>query len=255
MDVRMPVLDGLEATRRLPGVRVTPRECSSSPPSTWTSTCTTRCAPVRAAFCSRTRRGSSWSPAVRVVAGGESLLAPAITRRLIERFVRPAGPVQRCTGRHRGPDRTRTGRARPARTGPLQRRDRLAAVPGRGNGEDARRAHPRKTGRAGPDAGGHPAPTKAGSSVPARVRPATLGARATRVRAAQSRCRRGRTAGASLCRTRRWLPERPRSAPALLRTRSALTGQRWSTAFPRRPPRSGRHHRYSRRSPSTARPR
>ncbi len=47
--------------------------------------------PARADSCSRTPRASSSSTAVRTVARGEALLAPAITQRLLERFVaRPA---------------------------------------------------------------------------------------------------------------------------------------------------------------------
>jgi DNA-binding NarL/FixJ family response regulator len=93
MDIRMPRLDGLEATRRLAGPGVTD--------------------PVRVLILTTfdldeyvfdaLRAGASGFllkdlpredlvAAVRVVAGGEALLAPRVTRRLIEEFARrPAG--------------------------------------------------------------------------------------------------------------------------------------------------------------------
>jgi len=51
MDVRMPVMDGIEATRQIfpNGAVVRAPEYSSSPRSTWTSTSPRRCVPGRAA--------------------------------------------------------------------------------------------------------------------------------------------------------------------------------------------------------------
>jgi DNA-binding NarL/FixJ family response regulator len=63
MDIRMPVMDGLEATRQLgalaeaAGVRVLVLT-----PSTWTSMSTRRCGLGRAGSCSRTPRRPSCSP-------------------------------------------------------------------------------------------------------------------------------------------------------------------------------------------------
>jgi DNA-binding NarL/FixJ family response regulator len=51
MDIQMPVVSGIEATRTILERVSPPRACSSSPRSTWTTTSTRRCAPEQAASC------------------------------------------------------------------------------------------------------------------------------------------------------------------------------------------------------------
>ena len=97
MDVRMPRLDGIEATRRI--------VASGSTARVVILTTFDLDEPVFAAlragasgFLLKDIRPADLADAVRVVARGEALLAPTVTRRLLDRFATglPAGP---------GPDR------------------------------------------------------------------------------------------------------------------------------------------------------
>ena len=91
MDVRMPVLDGLQATRQITGMDDPPRililttfdlddyvfEALRSGAS---------------GFLLKDASAGELAEAVRVVAAGDGLLAPAVTRRLIAEFARMGGP-------------------------------------------------------------------------------------------------------------------------------------------------------------------
>lgn len=90
LDVRMPVMDGLQAGRRI--------LAAASPPRVLMLTTFDADEYVYEAMCFgasgfllKDVRSGELVEAVRTVAAGQSMLSPAITRRLIERFVR-AGP-------------------------------------------------------------------------------------------------------------------------------------------------------------------
>jgi DNA-binding NarL/FixJ family response regulator len=96
MDIRMPSLDGIEATRRLvrahPGIRVLMLTTFGLDTYVFDS--------LRAGasgFMLKDAPPEEIAAAVRIVANGDALLAPSITRSVIEQFARqpvppPAGP-------------------------------------------------------------------------------------------------------------------------------------------------------------------
>lgn len=92
MDIRMPRLDGIEATRRL-------RAREDAPHVLVLTTFDLDDYVYEAlragagGFLLKDAPPSQLAEAVRTVAAGDSLLAPAVTRRLVERFVRTPGPT------------------------------------------------------------------------------------------------------------------------------------------------------------------
>jgi len=89
MDVRMPVLDGLEATRRLVGARPAGSERPKVLILTTFDLDDYVYEALRAGasgFLLKDAPAADLVHAVRVVAGGDALLAPSVTRRLIAEF-------------------------------------------------------------------------------------------------------------------------------------------------------------------------
>ena len=94
MDIRMPNLDGLAATRQVLAAPAPPRVIvlTTFDRNEWVFEALRSGA---SGFLLKDVRASVLVEAIRVVHGGEALLAPSITRRLIEEFARrPAAPQQ-----------------------------------------------------------------------------------------------------------------------------------------------------------------
>jgi DNA-binding NarL/FixJ family response regulator len=91
MDIRMPELDGIEATRRIalaaPETRVMMLTTFGEDEYVWQAM-----EAGASAFLLKDVPPEELAPAVRTVARGDALLSPAITRRLVEDFVRRPRP-------------------------------------------------------------------------------------------------------------------------------------------------------------------
>jgi DNA-binding NarL/FixJ family response regulator len=92
MDIRMPVMDGIEATRRLTATdRDTPRVLVLTTFDTDEHVVEALRAGA-SGFLLKDVTPSDFVSAIRVVAAGDALIAPSVTRRLLERFVEVAPP-------------------------------------------------------------------------------------------------------------------------------------------------------------------
>jgi DNA-binding NarL/FixJ family response regulator len=108
MDIRMPVLDGIEATRRIVGERAATRVLILTTFGLDTYVYDALRAGA-SGFMLKDAPPEEIAAAVRIVASGEGLLAPAITRAVIEEFAKrsPAPPstppraVEQLTARER----------------------------------------------------------------------------------------------------------------------------------------------------------
>jgi DNA-binding NarL/FixJ family response regulator len=87
MDVRMPVLDGIEATRRITNAEGAPRVIMLTTFELDEYVFEALRAGASGFLLKRTEP-EQLVEAIRVVAGGEALLSPSVTRRLIEEFTR-----------------------------------------------------------------------------------------------------------------------------------------------------------------------
>ncbi|MEU6482160.1 response regulator transcription factor [Streptomyces sp. NPDC047017] len=101
MDIRMPELNGIEATRQVtahaPGTRVLVLTTFDLDEYVYEALCA-----GASGFLLKDASADQLAEAVRVVAAGDALLAPGITRRLIAEF-------SRMNGRPRGPLKARVG--------------------------------------------------------------------------------------------------------------------------------------------------
>ena len=103
MDVRMPRMDGIEATRRLAGPDVaTPVKVVILTTFDLDEYVFDALRAGASGFLLKDVRREDLVHAVRVVAAGEALLAPSITRRLIEDYA--SRPAERAGRRHLGAD-------------------------------------------------------------------------------------------------------------------------------------------------------
>ena len=93
MDIRMPVMDGIEATRRL--AATDPTEAAANAPRILVLTTFDADEHVvdalragASGFLLKDVTPADFVAAIRVVAAGDALIAPAVTRRLLDRFAR-----------------------------------------------------------------------------------------------------------------------------------------------------------------------
>jgi DNA-binding NarL/FixJ family response regulator len=105
MDIRMPTIDGLTATARVLALPEPPRVLvlTTFDRDDWVYEALRAGA---SGFLLKDVRGSQLTEAIRTVAAGEALLAPSVTRRLIEQFVsrapeRPPTSLPELTERER----------------------------------------------------------------------------------------------------------------------------------------------------------
>ena len=99
MDIRMPVMDGVEATRRLAGT-----DAAASRPRILVLTTFDTDEHVMDAlragasgFLLKDVTPAAFVAAIRVVAAGDALIAPSVTRRLLDRFARLPSPADRSS--------------------------------------------------------------------------------------------------------------------------------------------------------------
>ena len=154
MDIRMPVLDGLAATRHLveAGVPTSVLVLTTFDLDEYVFEALRAGA---SGFLLKDAPAEELAAAIRVVAAGDSLLAPGVTRRVIDAFVRRADPSTRPARLAARPAHAPRARGPgPPGARPLEPRHRPAAVRLRGHDQDARQQRADQAGAARPRAGG-----------------------------------------------------------------------------------------------------
>jgi DNA-binding NarL/FixJ family response regulator len=152
MDVRMPELDGIEATRRLLADQSAQTKVVMLTTFDMDEYVYEALRAGASGFLLKDVPPEQLVVGIRSVASGDALLAPSVTKRLVEEFLRRPPECARPAPA-RGADRTRARGAQAARPRALQRRDREGALRERREGEDPRRADPDEAQPARPGAG------------------------------------------------------------------------------------------------------
>ena len=158
MDVRMPVMDGIEATRQLagsgpdgnPGPRILILTTFDLDRYVYDALCA-----GASGFLLKDVTAERLFEAVRVIAAGEALLAPAVTRRLISEFTRlRPRPETAASGGTGDPHPARDASPAPRRGGPVEPGGSRPPGRDRGDRQDAREPHTDQARAARPDPGG-----------------------------------------------------------------------------------------------------
>ena len=153
MDIRMPELDGLQAAERILSDRKLGTAVLMLTTFDRDEYIYEALRVGASGFLLKDAPADRLLDAVRVAAAGDALLAPSVTRRLIEQFTRAARPdavpesLAELTERELDVLRLRRARA-------LERGDRGRARARREHDQDPRRARPAKARAAGPRPGG-----------------------------------------------------------------------------------------------------
>ena len=152
MDVRMPVLDGLQATREITAM--------PDPPKILVLTTFDLDDYVYEAlrsgasgFLLKDASATELAHAVRLVAAGDALLAPGVTRRLIAEFARMGATAQPHPQATRRPHRAGVRGTRPGGPRHVERRDRRPPRRRRADRQDPRGPHPDEARAARPHPG------------------------------------------------------------------------------------------------------
>ena len=182
MDIRMPRLDGLEATRRIGAMKAGPKVVILTTFDLDEHVYAALAAGA-SGFLLKDAPASQLVHAIKVATAGDALLAPSVTRRLIARFTDShTAPATPAAGR---PHRARDRGPRPHGRGALERRDRRAPRRRRCNREDACRTSPGQARRPRQGASGSDRPqVRDGQLTSDRW---MFGVRGTRVREHTSR--------------------------------------------------------------------